>query len=199
MGSSAARDVGRPESSSSTRRTEPGGRIKRRPEVGIPDGGPLDGRIRACAESTSDFGVEEMLAPSTLLRSRLVLVGFETREQLVGRPTGRSDIDRLTCSRASAQRLKQTSPKGVRTDQSGLQQSPNGAEIHSMDTRVGNSGVPVCAPQHEQRANAGAVTVCRRIPRPPSSSPIGTSMWGTRRRSRTGTRHYHPRPRSPRH
>ena len=39
-----------------------------------------------CAESTSDFGVEEMLAPSTLLRSRLVLVGFETREQLVGRP-----------------------------------------------------------------------------------------------------------------
>jgi hypothetical protein len=50
-------------------------------------------------------------------------------------PTGRSDIDRLTCSRASAQRLKQTSPKGVRTDQSGLQQSPNGAEIHSMVVR----------------------------------------------------------------
>jgi len=83
LGSSAARDVGRPESSSSTRRTEPGGRIKRRPEVGIPDGRPQDGRIRACAESTSDFGVEEMLAPCTLLRSRLVLVGFETREQLV--------------------------------------------------------------------------------------------------------------------
>jgi len=111
LGSSAARDVGRPESSSSTRRTEPGGRIKRRPEVGIPDGGPQNGRIRACAESTSDSASKRCSLRLRCYGQGSSWLDLKHANNSSAGPTGRSDIDRLTCPRASAQRLKQTSPK----------------------------------------------------------------------------------------